>query len=559
MVEVREQPEQRIAYFGPSQESKEEIFARMRAADTIAIDTETISIKDKHCLGLSIAWNPEESVYFPRELLGEAVHFLLGKQTKYLHNATFDLDVIQQWFQEEVGIDKRLSRDTIEDTSIMARVQGKRAALKELAWSEYGKVIEEISELLPASKSRKRPTMLDVPWTEVAEKCAVDTRTTWRLAQDIQPTGVFATAYQLEKDVIPILEVLSRRGIRLRQNRVRRWKDSLTAKVVQLQTICDGIGFNPGSSEQVGYVLGKRGNLLPTKRDNQGRYKYVTDETVLRQIQDPVAGMVLAYRSARKLLGTYVLPWVGQDRAYTTYRSDLSTGRTASSNRNIQNVPPELREVFAPDGPDGQWTDADASQVEMRIFAQLSQDKRMLQAYKDGVSVHEVTLNRLWPGVPKSNKGIYVKSKTFNFCMIFFGTAQTLSDHTDLPVEVCEHFRGDWLETYPEAHRWMLEQMEREESYAETMFGNRLALPRLSDMGTTEAHVRKCRINYPVQGTAAVEMKMALRDTFRAGYDIAATVHDELLLDGGVHIEVNPYYHEDLYVPWEVKIGPVWN
>lgn len=359
--------------------------------------------------------------------------------------------------------------------------------------------------------------------------------------------------YQTDITLLPILLKMGRRGIALRQEALEWWHHKLAQEILFYRDICNDEGFDPSKNQQVGYVLASRGNTLPFTR---GGKQLKTDKDTLQKLDDPIAQIVLQFRKVNKTQTTYIIPSLGKSRFHTNFRLDLSTGRLASYDRNIQNIPPAIREIFAPDS--GIWTRMDWNQIEMRIFAHLSQDQVMLEAFDKGEDIHWITQSTLWPGSDKDNTYIRKKAKTFNFAMIFNAKVYTLVKHTGLPQDVCKEYRERWLTKFRGAHDYMLRQEALPVDYVETMFDQRLRLPSLEE--TSESHVNTCKINYPTQGTAAGVIKRVMNYFDTLGFDQAIQVHDEILVDGDVDPpEGLEWIVPHLHLPFTIYKSPVWN
>src|SRR5439155_11410382 len=302
-----------------------------------------------------------------------------------------------------------------------------------------GTEIDTISDILPARK-----TMLDIPWEDTANKCLHDCQATLRLWHQMrgpewgngsltwihkpnfagpgfdptESTTHYVSArmqdcYEIDRQLIALLLRMTARGIALRQDRVQEWYQRLSREKLLYQDICTKEGFNPGSNQQVGYVLAARGAFLPFTRSKK---QLRVDEEILETLSDPLAAVVLEYRKRDKQLGTYFRPCLNQRRVYTHFRQDLSTSRLSSANINLQNWPEPARDVLAPDN--GTWTWMDFSQLEARIMAEISQDPALLKLYTDpDGDIHWLTQQALWPGTPYEDSRIHVMSKTFNFDM----------------------------------------------------------------------------------------------------------------------------------------------
>lgn len=361
--------------------------------------------------------------------------------------------------------------------------------------------------------------------------------------------------YMLDMNLIPILCKMGERGIQLRPIAMQAWDKQLSEEMLHYQDICANEGFDPSKPQQVGFVLASRGNVLPlTKSQKQLK----TDEETLEELDDPLAQVVLSYRKAAKLRGTYIRPCIDHTRMFTHFRLDLATSRLASFDRNVQNIPPAVREIFAPDS--GIWTWIDWSQIEMRIFAHLTQDPVMLDAYATGKDIHTITQLALWPDSDPEDERYRKMAKTFNFQMIFDASAKGLSKKSKLPIDVCARHKRTWLNHYHVARQWMWERANSDLPYAENIFGRRMRVPTIFDTPPAhESHIRKCKINYPVQGSAAGVVARGMLICDKLGYDYPIQVHDELVIDGDVDPpEELAHIYPEIDLPFKVNKSPVW-
>jgi DNA polymerase-1 len=205
------------------------------------------------------------------------------------------------------------------------------------------------------------------------------------------------------------------------------------------------------------------------------------------------------------------------------------------------------------------FTWADFNQIEMRMFAYLSQDPVMLKAYAEGSDVHADTQSALWPGSDLKDEGLRKRIKGFNFTMIFLGSPPTLSKAVGLPVKVCEEFRNIWLARYSHAYSWMIQQTEvgPEQGYVDTLYGRKARLPAL-DMSTPE-HRLKCAINYPVQTSTADIVKRAMLMCEKECLPVVLQVHDELICDGDVEFPDMEWIYPELHTPYKVMRSSIWS
>lgn len=210
----------------------------------------------------------------------------------------------------------------------------------------------------------------------------------------------------------------------------------------EIRELADEPSLNISSPKQVGDVLFDKLKLDP-KAKKSGRGSYTTDEATLTAIIDkhPVVGKILEYRAVKKLLSTYIEPFPSyvssiDGRVHTTFNQALTaTGRLSSSAPNLQNIPVrtergrEIRKAFVPGTADGVIVSADYSQIELRIMAHLSQDKHLVEAFRNGIDIHSATAEKIFgvahEEVTPDQRRV---AKTANFGIMYgissFGLAQ---------------------------------------------------------------------------------------------------------------------------------------
>jgi DNA polymerase-1 len=441
-----------------------------------------------------------------------------------------------------------------------------------------GSKIDTIADILP-----ERKTMLDLETAVVAKKCLDDCLATLRVylkmdgpawwsadshtwsyelnwyegCDPLEPTSYTVTqamkdCYQVDMKLTPLLMRMSRRGIALRADLVEDWYERTSKAMFFFQDICTKEGFEPSKPQQVGLTLAARGNFLPFTESGK---QLATGEEVLNILTDPLAVVVLKYREYSKLKGTYLEKMRGQARSYTHFRMDLSTARLSSYDVNLQNIPERIREIFAPDT--GLWTDFDLSQIELRLFAYITKDPVMLQAYADGSDIHATTQEALWPGTDPKDKQMRRRAKVFNFAKIFYAVIKSLAAYTKLPEEVCRAHDNTWRETYPVAHQWMKDQEEGEE-WVENLYGRRCRLP--AEIYTTWKHKVNCRVCYPTQSGAAEIIKRIMLECEAMGMDQALQVHDSILIEGRVELPPElAYICPEIHTPFNAPVSPYWS
>lgn len=511
----------------------------------IAIDTETISLRDKTPIGISITVSTKEALYFstwpdgdnediPWELVNDPTI------TRLYHNAPFDFAVLKDYGPNPYNV---------VDTLAMVRMLGKAGILSEVIWqvpyNSNGYCRQEIAgtktakTMLDAASAK---TMLELDEDDVAVHGCDDAMATIAIYLHFKDEMDW-DYLKMEMDLLPILVNMSNRGIAIDPEQREYLEEMLTDEMLYYRSLAEAEGFNPGSPQQVGYVLAKRGTFLPFKR---GGRSLTTDVGVLETVTDPMASIVLQYRHYNKLLGTYVRPLKNQDRAYTRFHLDAATGRISSTDRNLQNVPPVIRPMFIPDS--GVFTDMDFSQIELRILAHLSGDREMQFIFDAGGSIHQATAEFL--NIP------YKRAKNTGFGMIYGGTDECLMETCKTrDVGMVRRFRDGWAKKYREAWDWIQFQHEwgLQHGKVRTILGRDLYLP--VDEG--EGRVKRCSVSYAIQGSAAEALKKAL--LICQDMDLAHQVHDEIIVDGIVEPpEELEHVLPEVKTPVSMKLTERW-
>jgi DNA polymerase-1 len=529
----------------------------------VAIDTETISTTDKTCVGVGFAISPDEAYYIP--LLPTAALGANGiievicsnrQIAKIFHNAHFDLDTLTRFAKSEELVLPDISN--VADTGIIINILGLPGGLYYHGYLLGFENLFTIPELLDKVKNGgiKRPNTLDIDTDDLAQKCINDCLVTYRLWEKYESTAMHNECYAVDSALLSILQTTQRRGLGLDQETLQAHDSSLSRDIELLRLgVEESYGINVGSTKQLSKILLERGNYLPLTKS--GKNVSVND-VVLAKLDDPLAKLAQAYRGAVKKHGTYVVPYLHEERAYTHFRMDLSTARLASYDRNLQNIPPELRDIFSPDNEI--YVYPDMSQVEMRVFAHQSQDPVLQKAYSEGADVHWITQSTLWPGSDKNNEVIRRRAKTFNFAMIYNATASTLALRTGLSYRQCEIYRQRWLQLYSGGAKWMEAQKQLPGDTIASMYDRTMRLPDIGHSG--QKHVETCRINYPIQNGASEIAKRSLIHCWNNGLDDAfrLPLHDEFLFDGDIEFPADELAHiyPGLYTPWDIKRGPKW-
>lgn len=531
-------------YYGPADHKltvREVLWPDGQRPAKIAIDTETVSLKDRTPVGVGIAASDREAVYFPLppdatgnpDLPWELVND--SEIIRIYHNHSFDFDVLKDWEPNPYNI---------ADTLVMAHLLCLPGEMHELTWfvDPHWRHNETVRSMRDVMAEHGAKATVDLPDGVTARKCCIDCMCTYHMYEGM--VGKVNPAYfDLEMSLVPVLVRMSRRGVKVDPVMRDIIREDLESVLVNMKSVSEDMGFNPGSPQQVGYLLAKRGNWLPF---GPGHRSLVTNKKVLEKIADPMAGFTLQYRHYKHTLGHYVLPLEGCDRAYTRFHLDAATGRISSTETNLINWPQFIRAMLLPDS--GIFTDADASQIEMRILAALSGDEEMAYIFENNLSIHEQTAEAM--NCP------YKIAKNTGFAMIYGATEETMMDTARTNDRgLARRFMEAWGRKYRQAWAWIQETQQDgiRTGKGRTLLGREFVYP----IEEGDAAVARKAVNYPIQGTAAEWFKRAL--LIMSEEDLVLPVHDEILFDGEVKIpEVLEYLLPGVRTPVSVKRTERW-
>jgi DNA polymerase-1 len=292
--------------------------------------------------------------------------------------------------------------------------------------------------------------------------------------------------------------------------------------------------------------------LPPQKKSPTG--KYSTDQEVLKKLAaiHPIPALIIQYRELTKLKNTYIdaLPtYINKKtgRIHTTYsQTATATGRLASSNPNLQNIPVdtlgygiEVRAAFKA-GNGRLFISADYSQIELRVLAYLSHDTHLINAFLQGHDIHRETAARLFnidlTAVTHEQRQL---GKRINFSILYGLTPYGLSKDLGISFKNAKYYIERYFQQYPQVSVWMDSIIEyaKNHGYVETFWGRRRYIPAIYEKNRT-LYEEACRIaiNTVAQGTAAEIVKLGmiaihqvLAEQFPDSY-IVLQIHDELII-----------------------------
>ena len=373
------------------------------------------------------------------------------------------------------------------------------------------------------------------------------------LAKKIEANGQEKLLQEIE---IPLADVLSRMeniGFMVDEQGIAQYGKSLEERLAEIQqTVYDEVGytFNINSPKQLGEALFEKLMLPVGKKTKSG---YSTSAEVLENLKNdhPVVAHVLEYRALAKLKSTYcdvLLKVIAQDgRIHSSFnQTETRTGRISSTEPNLQNIPvrtqqgKEMRRFScAKEG----WllVDADYSQIELRVLADLADDKAMIQAFQNEEDIHAITASQVFH-IPLSMVTPIMRSraKAVNFGIVYGIGAFSLSKDIGVTRKEAANYIQAYLKHYSGVDAYMRRIVEKAKSdgYVETLYGRRRYLPELSSSNfNLRSFGERVARNMPIQGTAADIIKIAMirvdrrlrEEGMRAR--LILQVHDELLVE----------------------------
>jgi DNA polymerase I len=414
-----------------------------------------------------------------------------------------------------------------------------------------------------------------------------------RLRSLVDEAGMGALLRDVEQPLAPVLAAMERTGFRLDLDELARIRGHLERVMAETSAAIFAIAgaeFNINSPRALGEVLFEKLGLPHGGKTKTG---YATGIEVLAPLaaEHPIAASVLEYREVSKLKSTYVdaLPALldpATGLLHTTFHQlGAATGRLSSSDPNLQNIPirsalgREVRRAFLAPVPGQVLLAADYSQIELRLFAHLSGDPDLIEAFRRGEDIHEYTARGVFALAAEApiDAELRRRAKAVNFGILYGQGEFGLSQSVGFSRAEAREFIGAYFKRFPQVRGYIDGALEvaRERGYVTTLLGRRRVLPDLrSHNPAARAAAERMAINAPLQGSAADLIKAAMRDVARRfeAQGLAARlvlqVHDELIvatppqeLDAARATLADAMEHAmELRVPLVVdfKAGPTW-
>ena len=529
----------------------------------ICLDCETTGLNalDAELVGLAFSYETGKGFYvtFPddfeetKAILHEFKEILENPDIlKIGQNLKYDIKV---FFKYDIQLAEPIFDTMVAHYLINADMRHNMDVLSE-TYLNYKPV--EIENLI-GKKGKNQKSFRSVDLKEQTEYAVEDTDVTWQLKHVFQPklqeANFVKLAQEVEFPLVSVLADMEKNGIALDVQALEEMSKSLAEELSDLEKKIYADAdeeFNINSPKQLGEILFDKLQIVKKpKKTKTGQY--ATSEDILVGLKDkhPLVENVLEYRQIQKLKSTYVdaLPnevSAKTNRIHTTFAQAVAaTGRLASNNPNLQNIPirtergREVRKAFVAKDNDHVLLAADYSQIELRIVASMSGDDALKESFLKGEDIHAATAAKVF-GIPLEEVSRTQRShaKTVNFGIIYGVSAFGLSNQTDLSRNESKDLIEAYFETYPRLKAFMDEQIQfaRKHGYVETVLGRRRYLPTINSGNyVVKGQAERNAINAPVQGSAADVIKVAMVNLHKLLKDyktkMLLQVHDELVFE----------------------------
>jgi DNA polymerase-1 len=587
---VRAQPIDRSTYETVTTRARlEDWVRRARDAGRVAFDTETTDLDalNAELVGLSLAVAPGEACYVPLGHTGPSGDLFGGDDNRppqlhadealaLLKPLLEDPGVLKigQNIKYDMLVMKRRGIDVMafDDTMLLSyALDGGRGqhGMDALAERHLGHVCMTFAQAMGHAPGAKKSdkTFAAMPLDKATEYAAEDADVTMRLWMTLKPRLAaerMTTVYEtLERPLVPVIVAMEHTGIKVDRDILSRLSHAFAQRTVRLEEEINGLvghKFNLGSPKQLGELLFDRLKLPGGKKTKSGQWETranLLDDLAANEDIDGDArrliNTMLEWRQMTKLKSTYTdaLPaYINAEtgRIHTSYAlGATTTGRLASSDPNLQNIPirtkegREIRTAFIAD-KGMTLVSADYSQIELRVLAHVADIPQLKKAFADGLDIHAMTASEMFgepiEGMPPE---VRRRAKAINFGIIYGISAFGLANQLGISREEA----GDYIKTYFQRFPGIRDYMDATKKqvhahgYVETIFGRRIHYPEINTKNPSmRGFLERAAINAPIQGSAAdiirramVRMPEALKMAKLSSARMLLQVHDELVFE----------------------------
>ncbi|MGD9668970.1 MAG: DNA polymerase I [Hyphomicrobiaceae bacterium] len=564
--------------------------ARCRNAGLFAFDTETTSLDamQAELVGLSLATEPGVACYVPlAHVSGSQDLFGSGGLVEDQIPIKNALELLKPLLEDPsiLKIGQNIKYDAlvlkglgvgiapIDDTMLISYVlDGGRGGhgMDDLSERHLKHTCIPFSHVIKHAPGEKKAekTFAAVPIDKATDYAAEDADITLRLWMVLKPRlaaeGMVTVYERLERPLLPVIVDMEYAGIKVDRQILSRLSGTFAQRIGALEEevydLAGGERFNLGSPKQLGELLFDRLKLPGGKKTKTGQWEtragLLDDLAANEELPEDARRLIntmLEWRQLTKLRSTYtdslpnhLDPETG--RIHTSYAlAATTTGRLASSDPNLQNIPVrtnegrEIRTAFIAE-KGCKLISADYSQIELRVLAHIADIPQLKKAFADGLDIHAMTASEMF-GVPVKGMPSEVRrrAKAINFGIIYGISAFGLANQLGISREEAGQYIKTYFERFPGIRDYMEEtkRFAHDNGYVQTVFGRRVHYPEINTRNPSmRGFLERAAINAPIQGSAAdiirramIRMPPALEQGKLKSARMLLQVHDELIFE----------------------------
>ena len=506
----------------------------------VYLDIDNDNYHNANIIGMGV-YNDEISYYIPYNLLKKNPSFLINIE-KYTYDAK---KTYVSLIEHNIKVDK-----LVFDTMVSAYLLNYN--LKD----DIAYLANELEFNIPFT-DKKDAYDVDLELNIIAERSVMKAKfiydTREKFIKDMEREEVFNLYNQIELPLSITLGNMEIEGIRVDKNVLLSMKDDIKVKLDLLtQNIYNlaGCEFNISSPKQLGEVLFDKLHLPYGKKNKTG---YSTDVNVLNKLKGdyPIVDLILEHRSLSKLNSTYVegiLNAVSNDgKIHTIYTQTITrTGRLSSIEPNLQNIPVRneygrlIRKAFIPEA-NSKIMSSDYSQIELRIFAHLSKNEKLIDAFNNNMDIHTKTAMDIFHvSKEEVTKDMRRHAKAVNFGILYGISSFGLAEDLGIPVSEAKKFMDKYFEAYPGIKEFMKKLIEEAttKGYALTIMNRKRVIEELTNPNYIIKNMgQRMALNTPIQGSSADILKKAMVEIenefqkLKLKSKMLLQVHDELIFN----------------------------
>jgi len=533
----------------------------------ISVDTETSSLNplEAELIGISFSYAPNKAFYIPlahKKIQGLKKEVVLKKIKPILEDPSIKKVGQNMKYDFIILKNNGIEVEAIEDTMLLSYTLdagNNRHNMDTLSEIHLGHKTISYKELVGTGK--KQLNFSDINLEEATKYAAEDADVTLRLYDtllDRVNKEKLNKIYDVfEKPMIKLLSRLEINGIKVDNLYLKKLSKKFRERLIKMEKEIykiSGKEFNIGSPKQLGEIIYndlKIAKLKKTKKGSLATSAKILEDLALTGHKFP--NLILEWRQVSKLKSTYTDAL--QDhinkktkRVHTSFLlAATNTGRLASSNPNLQNIPikttdgKEIRKAFIAE-KNNVLISADYNQIEMRILADMADVKELKKAFKNNQDIHSLTASQVF-GVPinKVNDDFRRKAKAINFGIIYGITQYGLAKQISVSNQEALDFINAYFKKFPEIKEYMNSTINtcRKQGYVTNIFGRRIHLRGINDKNfSVRSFQERAAINAPIQGSAADIIRLAmikidkvLEEGKKNKTKMLLQIHDELIFE----------------------------